>query len=108
MINTPYGEADLCVSPDERFLVITCWERPDNNGGSDLYVGFRKGNGTWSRSTKMGQAINSKHNESAPTLSPDGRYLFFVRVDVSGPVSNCATFWVDAKILDGYKPKNFE
>ena len=107
-INTVYGEADLCVSLDAGFIVVTCWNRPDNDGPSDLYVGFRKEDGTWSALINMGDTVNTEHNESAPTLSSDGKYLFFVRVDVSGEVSKCATYWVDAGIIDAIRANHLE
>lgn len=50
----------------------------------------------------MGPPINSEDNENCPTLSPDGKYFFFFRYD--GESSN--TYWIDAKIIESYKPSN--
>jgi hypothetical protein len=107
-INTKYGEADLCVAPDESFMIVTCWNRPDNNGDSDLYVSYRKEDGTWSSLINMGNAINRKYNESAPSLSPDKKYLFYVSVDTSGEISKCSTYWISTKIIEELKPYNLE
>jgi hypothetical protein len=61
-INTEYIEGDLCVSPDERFIIVSCWERPDNTGGgeSDLYISFRQSDGTWTKLINMGESVNTK------------------------------------------------
>jgi hypothetical protein len=99
-INTQYTEGDLCVAPDESFLVVSCWNRPDNKGESDLYISFRGSDGEWTKLENMGSPVNSEDNENCPTLSPDGKYFFFFRYD--GKSSN--TYWVDAKIIDSYKP----
>ena len=102
-INTEYIEGDLCVSPDERFIIVSCWERPDNTGGgeSDLYISFRQSDGTWTDLINMGERINTKYIENCPTISPDERYFFFQRFD---GMDKSETFWVDAKIIEDLKP----
>jgi hypothetical protein len=101
-INTKYIEGDLFVAPDERFLIVSCWDRPDNNGDSDLYISFRKEDGTWSKLQNMGKPINSKGCENCPLLSPDGRYFFFYCYYPEE--GRGETSWVDAKIIDELKP----
>ena len=44
----------------------------------------------------MGLAINTPLMENCPTLSPNGRYLFFSRFD--GVNSNA--FWVSTEIIE--------
>jgi hypothetical protein len=105
-INTKYIEGDMCVAPDESFLVVSCWNRPDNNGESDLYISFRDRNRKWSALKNMGKPINNAHNENCPMISPDGKYFFFFRYDPKNEKS--ATFWVDIKIIEAHKPKDIE
>jgi hypothetical protein len=102
-INTEYFEADLCVSTDESYIIVACWERPDNIGGeeSDLYISFCGSDGNWTRLINMGETVNTKHIENCPTISPDGRFFFFQRFDRAG---KSKTFWVSAKIIERYKP----
>ena len=107
-INTKYIEGDLCVAPDESFLIVSCWDRPDNNGESDLYVSFRKNDGSWTTLKNMGKPINTKYNENCPTISPDGKYFFYISVDVDSKTANCYTSWVDAKIIAELKPETPE
>ena len=104
LINTEYIEGDLCVSPDEQYIIVACWERPDNTGGglSDLYISFRRSDMSWTELINMGAIINSKHIENCPTISPDGKYFFFQRFD---GVDQSDTYWVDVKIIDEFKPE---
>jgi len=101
-INTPYPEGDTCVAADGSFLVVAGWDRPDNVGGasSDLYISFRRDDGTWTRQINLGPTINTEVSENSPTLSPDGRYFFFIRYDGE----RADTWWVDSTLLLRVKP----
>lgn len=107
-INSEYGETDTFVAPDESYMIVTCWKRPENIGGNaaDLYVSFYKKDGSWTVLRNMGKSINTKYIEFCPMLSPDGKYFFFSsdRVDVK----ECDIYWVDAKIIDKLKPKKLK
>lgn len=106
-INTEFIEGDLCVSPDERFIIVSCWERADNIGGgeSDLYISFRRSDGTWTELINMGDTINTKYIENCPTISPDEKFFFFQRFD---GINKSETFWVDARIIKNLKPKELK
>ncbi len=105
-VNTEYSEGDMCVSPDESFLVVSCWNRPDNNGESDLYVSFRKKDGTWTELINMGPVINSDANENCPQLTPDGKYFFYLKYYPNDDIGK--TYWIDSKIIDTLKPKGIK
>ena len=105
-INTKFVEGDMCVAPDESFLVVSCWDRPENNGESDLYISFRDRNGEWSALKNLGKPINNAHNENCPMISPDGKYFFFFRYDPKNEKS--ATFWIDIKMIEAHRPKDIE
>jgi len=70
---------DLTIAPDQSFLVIACWRRPDNNGESDLYVSFRRGDDSWTALRNLGSPINNELNENCPMVSSDGKRFFFLR-----------------------------
>jgi len=92
---------------------------------SDLYISFRKNDGSWTQTKNMGDKINSNEIEYCPYVSPDGKYLFFTsyrrpeRAFPKGLVSyediikmyNSPQngfgdiYWVDAKIIEELKPK---
>lgn len=103
-VNTHYWEGDVCVAPDESFLIVSCWKRPDSRGASDLYISFRDNNGEWSGLKNMGEPVNSDHEENCPTLSADEKYFFFNRRNAITRESNI--YWVDAKIICEIKAKN--
>jgi len=102
-INTQYSEGDLCVAPDESFLIVSCWHRPGNRGASDFYISYRDKNGQWSELQNMGEPINSDIEENCPTLSPDGKYFLFNRRNDSTGESDI--YWVDAKVIGELKLK---
>lgn len=45
----------------------------------DEYFFSRRPAGSWSKAAKLRSEINATQTEYAPSLSPDGRYLFFHR-----------------------------
>jgi hypothetical protein len=102
-INTEYSEGDVFVAPDESFLVVTVWNHPDNSGESDLYISFRKADGSWSALENLGKPINTGANENCAALSPDGKYFFFVAVSKKGEIAEINTYWVDAAILQSHR-----
>jgi OOP family OmpA-OmpF porin len=46
-------------------------------GAEDIYVTFKDGAGRWSEARNVGSTINTKLQEQSPSLSDDGRHLFF-------------------------------
>jgi Tol biopolymer transport system component len=102
-INTDLVEADPCIAPDQSFLVFYSYQREDGFGDGDLYVSFKDGNGNWTRAVNLGKAVNTEAEESFPTLSPDGKYLFFS--STRGPGRKYPDiFWVDAEVIEAARP----
>lgn len=75
-INTTNNEGTCSISADGRTLVLTACNRPDGYGGCDLYISHKEGN-DWSTPQNVGENINTRSWESQPSLSADGRILFF-------------------------------
>lgn len=67
------------VDPNEQFIVFDIDEGPGGQGANDLYVARRTGEGRWGSPVHLGNQINTPQVEASPTLSPDGRQLFFTR-----------------------------
>jgi hypothetical protein len=65
------------ISVDGRTLVFTSL-RPGGYGLGDLYVSRRQGN-RWSPARNLGPTVNTEHDEYHPTVTRDGRSLYFVR-----------------------------
>jgi hypothetical protein len=76
MINSEYGEGDIYIAPDESYIIYSSG-RPGGLGRNDLYVSYRRPDGTWSQAINMGPKSNSPYMEYCPCVSPDGKYLFF-------------------------------
>ena len=74
------------IAPDESYMIVNSSGRPDDLGNSDLYISFKREDGSWTRLKNMGKIINSPETDYCPMLSPDG--------DI---------YWVDAKIIDAFK-----
>jgi len=115
------------ISPDESYFIRICYGRPDNIGsGWNYYITFRKSDGTWSDLVNLGKEVNSVYCGGAPSISSDGKYLFFQGIaatnlttsldrnysleelidrDIKSPSLGSTDFyWVDAKIIDGLRP----
>lgn len=83
-VNTPGDESNPCISPQEDYLIFSS-RRPDSFGDSDLYVSFRVGN-RWTKPQNLGPDINTADAEFAPTLTADGKTLYFGRIRRGKPL----------------------
>jgi hypothetical protein len=125
-LNTEHSEAGPFVAPDESFLVYCVRGHPDGLGGLDLYVAFKKTDGTWGPGLNLGPGVNTAANEKFPALTLDGKYLFFVGdqgADRSyvysdmtyaeamqrnlGPMNGEGdVYWVSAEVIERVRPDN--
>ncbi|AXE21722.1 flagellar motor protein MotB [Runella rosea] len=76
-INTAENEGTGTLSADGRTLVFTACNRRDGYGSCDLYIS-RKNGKDWEAPKNLGINVNTPFWESQPTLSPDGRTLYFI------------------------------
>ena len=78
-VNCGSNRFNVFVAPDESFAIVPAVGREDGLGGVDYYVVFRSDDDTWSEPINMGDAINQPTGrEWSASLSPDGKYLFFM------------------------------
>lgn len=83
-INTyNYNEGAQCISPDGNYLFFTGCNRPDGAGRCDIYISRREGNG-WSKPFNIGPPVNTSGWESQPSISADGKTLYFVSTRQGG------------------------
>ena len=76
-INTNQNEGAQNISQDGQWLIFTGCNFPDGLGSCDLYISYLTPDG-WSTPENLGDSINTEYWESAPSISPDKRDLYFV------------------------------
>lgn len=79
-LNTDGNEGSQAISADGKLIVFTACDRQGSYGGCDLYYSETI-NGKVMPPKNMGPLINTKLLETQPSLSPDGRTLYFIRAD---------------------------
>lgn len=77
-INTPqYNEGAQSISQDGKYLFFTGCNRPDGLGRCDIYVA-KKESDDWGKPYDLQPPVNTPGWESQPSISSDGRTLYFV------------------------------
>jgi outer membrane protein OmpA-like peptidoglycan-associated protein len=76
-INSKFNEGTCTISADGRKLIFTSCTGRKGFGSCDLFVSEKVGN-DWGEPVNLGPNVNSYEWESQPTLSADGRTLYFV------------------------------
>lgn len=97
-VNSPVMGAHPCISQDESFIIFDS-KRKDDPEDADLYVCFMQKDGNWSEAFWLGDKINTRWNDICSSLSPDGKYLFYM--------SKADIYWVSTKIIEELKLKGF-
>ena len=75
-LNSVRDETDVWVSADESWMILVVTNPPNGLGGEELCVS-QKGKGGWGAPWPLPAPINSRADEYAPTVSPDGKALYF-------------------------------
>lgn len=94
------------ISPSGDYLVVNARNKEGERKDNDIYVCFRKKDGTWTKSINPGDTINSTFHETCPSITPDGKYLFFGRYNESGGLSNF--YWVSTEVIDNVRPADIK
>ena len=92
------------VAQDESFIIFNSSNRPDSYGEADLYISFKNQNGIFDEPINLGNIINSEYSDICPTLSPDGKYLFFTRLGFEDSNWTGKVYWVRADFINQLKP----
>ncbi len=75
-INTKYWEGSCSLSSDGKTLYFAS-EKPGGSGARDIYRAIKQPDGKWGKPENLGPMINTKYNDDAPFIHPDGVSLFF-------------------------------
>jgi Tol biopolymer transport system component len=93
------------ISPSQDYLLVQAQNKEDKERGSDIYVYFKQEDGTWTKPINLGNTVNSNYGEAVPSVTPDGKYLFFSRYNEEGELSNL--YWVSTDIINKLKITHF-
>jgi hypothetical protein len=101
-VNTPGGLLNWTpyIAPDETYLIFCSRRIKPTDDYGNLYICFRQSDGSWTERISLGEPINTPQLERFPSVSPDGKYLFFTR---DTPDYDEDVYWVSAKIIDDIK-----
>lgn len=75
-VNTPQNEGTISLSSDGQYIFFTGCNRPDGEGSCDLYFSALDGD-TWRKPQNLGFPINTRAWDSQPSVSFDGKTLYF-------------------------------
>ena len=76
-VNTKNNEGAESISADGRLIFFTACNRPDGFGSCDIYF-TRNNDGRWSPPQNAGKPVNSGAWEAQPSISANGKDLYFV------------------------------
>lgn len=80
-VNTQQNEGAQTISADGQYCFFSACDRTDGFGRCDIYMSEKTGD-EWSKPVNIGKPVNSAAWESQPSISSDGKTLYFV--------SNCS------------------
>ena len=121
-VNSGQQEYNAFVSPDGSFILYNTHGAGPGLGSGDIWVSFHDETG-WHKPVNLGEAVNSAAFEYSPSLSPDGKILFFTShrsmADMPERISldwlrqqNTAAgngkgdiYWVSADVIESLRPK---
>jgi hypothetical protein len=98
VINSRNWTGHPFIDPEERYIIFD--SNMDQKGRKNLYISFKDDKGDWMGSINMNKCFDFPEHGAIPHVSFNGKYLFFSsRGDI---------YWVDAKIIEELKPKNYK
>jgi len=93
------------ISKNDSFIIFNSATRPDSYGNADLYISYRNSSGHFGEPINLGNQINSSDADICPTLSPDGKYMFFTRLGYDDEHNwTGKLFWVSTGIIKELQP----
>lgn len=90
------------IAPDESFALVD-GRGEDSLGKGDIFVVFAAADGGWSKRVNLGAGVSSEFSESCPSLSADGKVLFFSRYDEPDEVAQI--YWVDSAVIEAARQR---
>lgn len=89
------GALHAYISPDKGYMLFNS-PREGSYTQLDIWISFRKTDGSWSDPRNLGKTINSGADAIlCPTVTPDGKYLFFTKLNLTTHTGY--VYWVSTK-----------
>ncbi len=107
VVNTDGNEGSHALSADGKTFIFTACNRNKSEGimdACDIYVTKKTGN-KWGEAKPISKAINTEYFESQPSLSADGKTLFFASSRPGG-FGNIDIWFSEFKNGNWTKPRN--
>ena len=92
-INTELHESTPFIAPDGKYIIFSRTIKTSGYGQNDLFISYNKKDIGWKKAQNLGSKINSEFSEACPYISPDGQYLFFLRL----AQGKSEIYWVKTK-----------
>jgi hypothetical protein len=99
------GALHAYVAPDKSYMLFNS-PRSGSHTQLDLWISYRKANGTWTNPKNLGETFNSGADAIlCPTVTTDGKYMFFTKLDFNTNTGN--VYWVNTSFIDSLLAINF-
>ena len=76
-VNSAGYEFNAFVSPNETFIIYTCYGKEDGFGSGDLYISYKDKNENWDYPKNLGIDVNSKQMDYCPFYDTSTQILYF-------------------------------
>ncbi len=103
IINSKYADVHPYIAPDESYILFQSNRSGGQSPEFELYISFKNKDNLWTEPKNLGKTINVGRT-TAPYISPDGKYLFFI----NARHGSRDYYWVDAKIIEKLKPEELK
>jgi len=104
-VGIEYGSHGF-IAPSQDFMLIDALKDNDKIKDKDIHICFKKKDGTWTKPINLGSEVNSNFTETCPSITPDGKYIFFSRYNEEGELPNI--YWVSAEVISRLRPDNLK
>jgi ankyrin repeat protein len=99
-INSEHWDGTPYIAPDESYIIYWSGRPYGYSFDADLYINFRKKDGSWTHAVNLRKTINMGEAGS-PGMSPDNKYFFFM--NRTNGIDDF--YWVDASAIKELKKK---